>query len=170
MADSMRLVVCTFDAADRAAEVREIMQKLDARLDTIRLGNIAVVQKTAGGQISFRESHDIRNELSEIAGIVASGLTWLAYAIVGGVAPAAGQMAGIDTKNAVAAQLRDHGFSDEALHEVGERLSAGESALLALVRPDEEPVVVAELERLGGTIQAHGIAPELAAELERHES
>lgn len=167
MAESMRLIICTFDAADRAEEVKDVIQKLDTQLDTIKLGNIAVVQKSPDGQISFREAGDIRNTLSEIAGVVAGGMAWLAYAIAGGVAPAAGHMAGLDAENAVAARLRDHGFSDEALHEVGERLRAGASALIALVRSAEEPVVVAELERLGGHIQAHGIAPELAAELTR---
>jgi uncharacterized membrane protein len=163
----MRLIIYTFDAAERADEVKEIIQKLDNQIDAIKLGNIAVVQKSAGGQISFRETRDIRNELSELAGIVAGGVTWLAYAIAGALGPAPGQMAGLDAQNVVATRLRDHGFTDEALYEVGERLGRGQSALIALVRPAEEPIVVAELERLGGTLAAHDIAPELAAELMR---
>ena len=164
MADTMRLVVCTFDAADRAAEVKEIVERLDEQLDTIKLGNIAVVQKTPDGQISFRETRDIRNELSEIAGVIAGGVAWLANAIVGAPAPAAGLQAGLDAENAVAARLRDHGFPDEALYEIGERLGAGHSALIVLVRPEEEPVVVADLERLGGTIAAHDLAAGLIEE------
>jgi uncharacterized membrane protein len=167
MAENMRLIICTFDGVDRADEVKQVVEQLDARLDTIKLGNIAVIHKSADGQVSFRETGDIRNELSQIAGVVAGGLAWLAYAIVGGVAPAAGQQAELDTQNAIAGNLRDQGFTDEALFEIGQRLVAGNSALIALVRAEEENVVVAELERLGGTIVAHGIAPELAEQLAR---
>jgi len=38
-------------------------------------------------------------------------------------------------------------------------------ALITLVTPDEEPVVIEELERLGGKLIQQDVAPEILAEL-----
>ena len=165
MSQEMRLIVCAFDATDKAEEVEEALEALDRRLETIKFGNIAVVEKTADGQVSFRESKDHRNVLSQVTGMAAGAASWLVYAFAGSLGYQAGPAAYSVSYNTAERLIRDSGFLDDALREVGEHLDAGSSALITLVTPDEEQVVIEELERLGGKLIQQDVAPEILAEL-----
>jgi uncharacterized membrane protein len=166
MSESMRLIICTFDATDKADAVKDTLHAWERRLHTVKLGNIAIVHKTTEGQVSFRETHDIRYELGAMTGALAGGVAWFLYAFAGSFGPIAGKWAGYQVENAVERAVTDMGFPDHTLQQIGESLDAGSSALITLVRPDEEPIVVEELQRLGGTIVQHTIDAELAAELQ----
>jgi uncharacterized membrane protein len=166
----MRLIVCAFDAADKAEEVEKALEALDRRLETIRLGNIAVVERTVDGQVSFRETKDHRNVVSQVTGLAAGAASWLIYAFAGSLGYQAGPAAYSVSYNTAERLIRDSGFYDEALREVGEHLDAGSSALITLVTPAEEPIVVAELERLGGKLIQQEVAPEIVAELTQEQS
>jgi uncharacterized membrane protein len=165
MSQEMRLIVCAFDAADKADEVEQALEALDRRLETIKLGNIAIVEKTVDGQVSFRETKDHRNVISQVTGMAAGAASWLVYAFAGSLGYQAGPAAYSVSYNTAERLIRDNGFLDDALREVGEHLDAGSSALITLVTPEEEPVVIQELERLGGKLIQRDIAPELLAEL-----
>ena len=165
MSDEMRLIVCAFDATDKAEEVEQALEALDRRLETIKLGNIAIIEKTADGAVSFRETEDHRNVVSQVTGMAAGAAAWLVYAFAGSLGYQAGPAAYSVSYNTAERLIRDGGFLDEALREVGEHLDAGSSALITLVTPDEEPVVIEELERLGGKLIQQDVAPELLAEL-----
>jgi len=166
MASNTQLIVCTFDGDAKADEARATIQALDAQLDTIRLGNIAVIRKGADGNVSFVEVEELREYSRDSTfGIVLGWLLGAANTLVGaplGVAPGieSGAAFGVE-----AAALRDVGFPDEALRHVGERLHAGSSALVTLVDPDHTATVVAELEKLGGTIAQGKLPPETIAAL-----
>ena len=165
MSQQMRLIVCAFDAADKAEEVEQALEALDRRLETIKLGNIAVIERDAGGQVSFRETRDRRNALSQVTGMAAGAVAWLVYAFAGSLGYQAGPAAYSASYNTAERLIRDSGFYDEALREIGEHLDAGSSALITLVTPEEEPIVVEELERLGGKLIQADVAPEIIAEL-----
>jgi len=70
------------------------------------------------------------------------------------------------TESVVHRLVHDMGFPDSGLRHLGEQLDAGRSALILLVKPDEEPVVVAELQRLEGKIMQHSVASEIVAQLQ----
>jgi uncharacterized membrane protein len=165
MSQEMQLIVCAFDAADKADEVEQALEALDRRLETIKLGNIAIVEKTADGQVSFQETKDHRNVISQVTGMAAGAASWLVYAFAGSLGYQAGPAAYSVSYNTAERLIRDNGFLDDALREVGEHLDAGSSALITLVTPEEEPIVIQELERLGGKLIQRDIAPELLAEL-----
>ena len=165
MSEHMQLIVCTFDAMDKGDDVRAALQALADRLETIKLGNIAVVQKTPEGEIRFHETEDHRHMLSEITGAVAGGVAWFVYAFAGSLGYLAGPAAYHEGYNTAERLVRDTGFPDAALEQIGEHLSAGSSALITLVHPHEAPIVTAELQRLGGTILEHPVPPEVVAEL-----
>jgi uncharacterized membrane protein len=169
MSQEMRLIVCAFDATDKADEVEQALEALDRRLETIKLGNIAIVEKTADGQVSFRETKDHRNVISQVTGMAAGAASWLVYAFAGSLGYQAGPAAYSVSYNTAERLIRDSGFLDDALREVGEHLDAGSSALITLVTPDEEPVVIEELERLGGKLIQQEVAPEVLAELTEQE-
>jgi uncharacterized membrane protein len=170
MTTSLQLIICTFDGADKADSVKQAITELDAKLDTIKLGNIAVVKKNAQGQIEFSETKDRRELVSDVAGSVAQGVTWLVYNFAGMLGPVAGVTAGGETKYAAERFMSDSGFPDAALHQVGDSLDAGHSALITLVKPDEQPVVVAELEKLGGTLVEHSLPTEVIEKLSGSQS
>jgi uncharacterized membrane protein len=169
VSEEMRLIVCAFDAAEKAEEVEQALEALDRRLETIKLGNIAIIERTAEGQVSFRESKDHRNVVSQVTGMVAGAASWLIYAFAGSLGYQAGPAAYSVSYNTAERLIRDSGFYDEALREIGEHLDAGSSALITLVTAEEEPVVVEEIERLGGRLIQQEVGPELLAELTQKE-
>jgi uncharacterized membrane protein len=155
MATSLQLILCMFDGADKAESVKQAIRALDKQLDTIKLGNIAVVRKNEQGEIEFNETADRRERISDVTGSVVNGVTWLVYNFAGMLGPVAGVTAGGHAKYAVERFMSDSGFPDIALRQVGERLDAGHSALITMVQPDERPIVVAELQKLGGHVLEH---------------
>lgn len=164
MSDEMRLLVYTFDSAGRAEEARAALEDLDRRLGEPD-GHFAVVQKAADGAISLREPRDLREELAEIAASVAGGVAWFVYTFVGlmGTPPAVlAERAADETAHRL---VRDSGFPDQALYEIGQALGAGDAAVVALVPAGERDALVEALERLGGRLWEHALPPAVAAEL-----
>jgi uncharacterized membrane protein len=166
MASHTQLVVCTFDGDTRADDARAAIQALDAQLDTIKLGNIAIVRKGADGQLSFSETEELREYSRDTTfGIVLGWLLGAANTLVGaplGVASGVESGAALGTE---AAARRDVGFPDETLRQLGQQLHAGSSALILLVDPGHTATVVAELEKLGGTIAQGQLPPDTIAAL-----
>lgn len=163
----MQLIVCTFNAAAQAERVSEVLVGLEQRDHSVSLGNLAFVRRDANGQISLSERADRREQLGEMLGGMVGAVTDFVYAFVGLVGPQAGTYAADETQNAVQRLVRDSGFPDEALYTIGERLRAGQSAVVTLARPEAAPAVLAELERLGGTTVQHELPPSVVAELTR---
>jgi uncharacterized membrane protein len=95
-------------------------------------------------------------------------LAWFLYAFAGSFGPVAANMAVYRAEEAIYGLVKDSGFPDPALHEIGRELDAGSSALITLVRPEEEALVVDELEKLGGTIVRHPIPPDIVEQLKHH--
>jgi uncharacterized membrane protein len=162
---SSQLIICAFEGADKADAVLDAIVELDRKTDAIKLGNIAVVKRNDAGEIVFHESRDWRNFASKTAGAVTEGVTWLLFNIAGMMGPVSGPLAGQQATNAVNRFASDSGFPDSALRELGERLDAGQSALITLVKPEEQALVVQELERLGGHIVSHEVAGDLIDKL-----
>lgn len=164
MGDDMRLLVYTFDQVGQAEAARAAIERLDRQLGP-RHGSFAVVQKGADGAISLREPHDLREEIAQVAATVAGGVTWFLYTFVGlmGTPPAfMAEQAADETAHRL---VRDSGFPDQALYEIGEALAVGSAALVALAPAEERDALVAELERLGGRLWEHRLPSAVAAEL-----
>jgi uncharacterized membrane protein len=163
----VQLIVCTFDAAEQAESVRDVLEQLDRRDHAIRLGNLALVRRAADGDITFEESGDSRGRIGQVLGAVVGSVTDFISAFAGSFGPPAGQIAARETQSAVDRLVRDAGFPDDALLSIGARLHSGETALITLVRPEDAAFVSGELERLGGTLIAHALPSDVVAELTR---
>jgi len=161
-----QLIICTFDGDAKADAARAAIQSLDKQLGTLQLGNIAILRKGADGSLTFSETEQLHEySRNGTFGIVLGWLLGAANTLVGaplGVAP--GVEAGAAFGNEVAAQ-RDVGFPDETLRQLGAQLHAGSSAPVTLVEPDHSATVVAELEKLGGTISQGQLPAETVAAL-----
>ncbi|HJZ45662.1 MAG TPA: DUF1269 domain-containing protein [Roseiflexaceae bacterium] len=166
MASNTQLIVCTFDGDAKADEARAAIQSLDEQLNTIKLGNIAILRKGADGNVTFYETEELREYSRDSTfGIVLGWLLGAANTLVGaplGVAPGVESGAALGTE---AAAARDVGFPDEALRQVGEQLHAGSSALITLVESGQSATVVAALQKLGGQILQGQLPPETLAAL-----
>lgn len=165
MPDSLQLIICAFDAVGRADEVKKALKELDDESPTVKLGDIAIVERDADGAIRFHETGDHRTVVSKVAGTVAGGVAWFVYAFAGSLGHAAGPMVYTDAYNAAQSRLKDAGFPDSALRDLGEHLDAGSSAIITLVTEDEAPLVKARLEQLGGVFIEHTLPAEVAAAL-----
>jgi uncharacterized membrane protein len=164
MSDELRLLVYTFDSAGRADDARRGLEALDRRLGGAS-GHFAVVQKGADGSINLREPRDIREELGTLAGQLVGGVTWFVYTFVGLMGPPPAVVAEQLTDDTVHRLVRDAGFPDAALHEIGAELAEGGAAVVALVPEAERAASVAELEQLGGRLWEHPLPATVAAEL-----
>ncbi len=165
MPNDLQLIICAFDAIARADEVKKALKELDEESPTVKLGDIAIVKKDTDGSISFHETGDHHTVVSKVAGTVVGGVAWFVYAFAGSLGYAAGPMAYTDAYNAAQSRLKDAGFPDRALRELGEHLDGGSSALITLVTPDEAELVKIRLGQLGGVFIEHTLPPEVAAAL-----
>ena len=165
MTENLQLIICAFDETGRADEVKGALKELDKESPTVQLGDIAIVKKDADGNISFHETGDRRTVVSKVAGAVAGGAAWFVYAFAGSLGNTAGPLVYNDAYNAAQSRLKDTGFPDSALRELGEHLDAGSSAIITLVTDDEAPLVKARLEQLGGVFIEHTLPAEVAAAL-----
>ena len=93
MANDLQLIICAFDAAGRADEVKKSLKELDDESPTVKLGDIAIVKKDPDGSISFHETGDHRTVVSKVAGAVAGGVAWFVYAFAGSLGNTAGPLA-----------------------------------------------------------------------------
>lgn len=166
MATATHLIICTFDGEQRADQAARAIRALDTRLDTVKLGDLAVVRKDTSGAISFWDSDELSGvQRNQTFGMV---LGWLLGAVGTVLGGPLGPGVGLNTGNELGRQAGfagDFGFPDEQLNQVAEHLDAGSSALILLVRPHDIQVVEEELERLGGTLIQHSLAPELIEKL-----
>ncbi len=171
MAERMQVIICAFDALEaNADQVRKSLQLWDQHTDLVRLGNIVLVQKNEVGQITFRETHDLQREVSDFTGVAVGSVAWFVYAIAGSLGAIAGPVAGEYARTTVRSLLGDDGLPDTLLQHVGAALDAGSFALVTLVKPQEQPLVLAELERLGGTVIQQPVPLDAADRLLRQQT
>src|SRR5215471_8666245 len=133
-------IVAAFPDEGGAAKALKELRGVDK--DLIGIKQAAVLVRTTDGKLEIRESHHVGR------GAVLGGL---AGAVVGLVAGPVGWVAvGGAAIGALAARLRDSGFPDARLKELGEALTPGTSALVAII----EHRWVAEVEK---QLQAEGV-------------
>jgi uncharacterized membrane protein len=123
-----KIIAATF--ADQGAAGKGLASVAGALAGALKQG--AVVSKADSGEIKFVETKDMGTKQGAVTGGVigaAVGILAGPVGIIGGGAIGAGI-------GGLAAKLRDSGFPDAQLKGLGEDLSPGASALVALVDDD----------------------------------
>jgi uncharacterized membrane protein len=113
------------------------------------LKQAAVVHKAADGKIKFVETKDLSTgQAAKVGGLAGAVVGIIAgpIGVIGGGALGAGV-------GSLVAKLRDTGFPDEQLRGLGEDLSEGEGALVAVVDDD----AVAKAEELLKVVEARRV-------------
>jgi uncharacterized membrane protein len=152
----MEVFVATYDTEDGAAAAAKDFQAAE-RDGAIDLIDAAVIVHTPDDKVKFDETADPSGKKWAKRGAIAGGVVGLIFppsiivsAVVGGSA------------GGVWGKIRDKGFKDDDLKEIGNSLPPGSSAIIAIA----EDEMVEQLERsLGGydKIARHAVSAEAAA-------
>ena len=154
-ANPMQLFVAMYDSESQAHQALKDFQSMH-REGSIDLLDAAVIVHTAAGKVTFEETADPSGKRWATRGVIAGGLVGLIFppSIIAS-AVVAGGAGGIWGK------VRDKGFKDEDLKEIGASMEPGTSAIIAIA----EDRMIERLERgLQGyeRIARHAVSAEAA--------
>ncbi len=156
----VQLIVAAFNdekGADQA--LKELKQARKEKL--IKIENAAVIRKDQKGKLHIKETADMGGG----KGAVLGGVTGAAIGLIAGpllvVPVAVGALVG-----GLTAKLRDSGFPDERLKTLGEGLTPGSSAIVAVVDLTWVEAVEKQLQEEGADLFAAELSADIASELE----
>jgi uncharacterized membrane protein len=156
----VQLVVAAFQDEKAADEALKELKTLK-RERLIGIENAAVIRKDENGKLHIRETADMGGG----KGAVLGGVAGAAIGLIAGPAllvPAAvGALVG-----GLTAKLRDSGFSDERLETLGEGLTPGSSAIVAVIEHKWVAEVQKELEEAGADLVTAELQADIASQLE----
>lgn len=148
-ASPRKIVFASFSTTTGAAEGLDRLKNAG-----VRLGNAAIVTRTPGGDVEFKETQDWGIGKSAAVGA-------LAAILLPGIGLFVGALAG-----GVAAHFIDLGFPDALLRQLGSGIDAGTSLLIALVDEADTALAAQTLSGLGGTVLGSGLEADLAKAIE----
>ena len=156
----VQLIVAAFQDEGAAKKALQTLKQAQKE-KLIKIENAAVITKNEKGKVHITETADMGGG----KGAVLGGVAGAAIGVIAGPAllvPAAvGALVG-----GLTAKLRDTGFSDERLKKLGEKLTPGSSAIVAVV----EHVWVAAVEKAaaeaGADVFTEALGADIAAQLE----
>ena len=156
----VQLLVAAFKDEKSADEIlRDLKQAKKEKL--IGITNAAVLRKDQNGKLHIKETADLKGG----KGAALGGVTGAAIGLLAGPAllvPAAvGALVG-----GLAAKLRDSGFSDERLKMIGQGLTPGSSAIIAVVEYKWVEQIEKEMEERGADLFAATLSADIASQLE----
>lgn len=125
---TIELFVASFGSEDEAAAALKDFQSAQ-RSGAIDLIDAAVIVHTADGKVKFDETADPSGKKWAMRGAIAGGIVGLIFPPSIIVSAAVGGGAG-----GLWGKIRDKGFKDEDLREVGEGLPPGSSAIIAVAQ------------------------------------
>ena len=156
----VELIVAAFQNEDGAKQALKEL-KAAKKEHLIKIDNAAVIRKDEKGKIHIKETKDMGGgKGAAIGGVVGAAIGVL----TGGVGLAvvgAGALVG-----GLAAKLRDGGFKDDRLKKVGEGLTPGSSAIVAVIEHKWVPELEKELEEAGADVLTEAISADIASQLE----
>jgi uncharacterized membrane protein len=153
------MMVVAFEAEYKADQVLDTLKQLDAEA-IVDLKSAAVVVRDAAGEVRIRETTDFDAKQGAIGGALAGGVLGLlgGSLLKGAILGAAG--------GALAGKGIDLGLNDEYLKSVGESLTSGTSAIVALVAFERVERAMEELDKFeGGRILRHSLSDEVYRQL-----
>jgi uncharacterized membrane protein len=145
-----RIVITSFSTTTAARQTLDRLKNAG-----VRLGNVALVQRSVDGQVEFSETQDWGLGKSAAVGalgaILLPGIGLLTGAIVG----------------AAAAYFIDAGFPDALIRQMGSGIPNGTSLMIALVDASDLTHAEKVLADAGGTVLGSGLEADLAKAMEK---
>jgi uncharacterized membrane protein len=153
---TIELFIASYSGEDAAGTSLKDFQAAE-RAGAIELIDAAVIVHTADGKVEFKETADPSGKKWAKRGAIAGGVVGLIFPPSIIVSAAVGGGAG-----GIWGKIRDKGFKDEDLRELGESLPPGSSAIIVIA----EDRMIEQLERgLAGyqRIARHAVSADAAA-------
>jgi uncharacterized membrane protein len=150
-------VVAAFTTEQGASTALNQLKSVDH--DTLHVQEAAVVVRDSEGKLKIQESHHVAR--GAVLGGIAGGVVGLLAGPVGWLA------LGGASVGALAQRLRDSGFPDDRLREIGQGLKPGTSALVAIVELRWVQELENELRAAAADIVTETLRDEVAAQLEQ---
>ncbi len=152
----LQVVVAAFRSADGASQALRQLKVIDRTVLGVR--EAAVLVRDDENKLEIKESHHVAK--GAVIGGVVGGVLGLIAGPVGWVA------AGGAAVGALANRLRDSGFPDARLREIGEGLKPGTSALVVVVEQRWVRELEEELQAEAADVVTEALRAEVAAQLD----
>lgn len=158
----LQIIVAAFQEEEAADAALKTLKEAK-REKLISIDNAAVIRKDEEGKLHIKETSDLTGGKGAGVGVLVGG----AIGLLGGpLGVAVGSALGAAV-GGVTAKLYDGGFKDERLREIGNSLTPGTSAIVAVI----EHRWVAELERdlaeEGADVMTTALAEDIAEQLQK---
>jgi uncharacterized membrane protein len=152
----VQAVVAAFKTPDGASNALEELKGVSS--DVLSVKEAAVLVRDGDGKLQIKESHHLAK--GAVVGGVAGAVVGLIAGPVGWAALGGAAIGGL------ANRLRDTGFPDDRLKQVGEALTPGTSALVAIVEHRWVAPVEERLRAMEADIVTEAVQADVAAQLE----
>lgn len=163
----VEMLVAAF-ATETGADDAMAVLKEAKREDLIKIKEAAVVRRDINDKLHINERHDLGAaggaSVGAVIGIVAGMLAGPIGPLVGGAAAAAGGAVGAAVGGATGYAI-DRGLSDERLKQLGDALTPGSSAIVAVVEDTWVTELEAELAQAGAEITTAALAADVHDQL-----
>jgi uncharacterized membrane protein len=159
MADvPVQVIVAAFKDERSADEALRQLKELQSE-KLIHIEDAAVLRKDASGVLHLKETADMGAGKGAVIGGVAGGVIGLLAGPIG-LAAGLGALVG-----GLSAKLRDSGFSDARLRKLGEGLTPGSSAIVAVVEHTWVADVERQMAEAGADVVTQALSDDIAAQL-----
>jgi uncharacterized membrane protein len=156
----VQLIVAAFQDEDGAKNALKEL-KVAKKEHLIKIDNAAVIRKDQKGKVHIKETKDMGGGKGAVIGGVVGAAIGILTGGAGLVLAGGGALVG-----GLAAKLRDGGFKDERLKKVGEGLTPGSSAIVAVIEHKWVPELEKEMQEAGADVLTETISADIAAQLE----
>ena len=154
-----QVIVAAYDQVDTAAKAYDVLKELE-RERAIKIDNAAILEKDSDSKLKVRDVKDMTGTRGAVLGGVLGGVVGVITGPVGWVALGGAAIGGL------VAKLKDGGFENSRLEQVGEQLKPGTSALVAVIDHIWVREVEAALKEAARDVITLEIGDEIAAQLE----
>jgi uncharacterized membrane protein len=156
----VQLIVAAFKDEKTAKDALNVLKKAQKE-KLIKIDNAAVLRKDEKGKLHIKETADMGSGKGAALGGVAGAAIGLIAGPVLLVPAAVGALVG-----GLAARLRDSGFSDARLKALGEGLTPGSSAIVAVVEHRWVAEVEKAMAQAGADVLTEVISADISQQLE----
>ena len=156
----VQLIVAAFQDEDGAKNALKEL-KAAKKEHLIKIDNAAIIRKDEKGKVHIKETKDMGGGKGAVIGGVVGAAIGILTGGAGLVLAGGGALIG-----GLAAKLRDSGFKDERLKKVGEGLTPGSSAIVAVIEHKWVPELEKEMQEAGADVLTEAISADIAAQLE----
>lgn len=158
----LQIIVAAFQEEEAANEALNTLKEAK-RERLISIDNAAVIRKDEAGKLHIKETADMGGGKGAGVGVLVGGVIGL---IGGPLGVAVGSALGAAV-GGVTAKLYDGGFKDDRLREIGNSLTPGTSAIVAVIEHRWVAELENDLAQVGADVMTAALAADIHEQLEK---